>query len=506
MKKTLLISILFLACSISSWAGPVDLNVIEPSQFVHALILRPGFLSPQLQNTVVIVNGLGNPVIVTCPDGTCSGGGGGGGGTSSLFGASFPASGTAAGFISSTGTMAGGNLDANGNLKVDFSNTTIAVTNTGTFAVQAAQSGTWNITNISGTISLPTGASTSALQTTGNTSLASIDTKTPSLGQALAAASVPVVLTAAQITTLTPPTTVTTNQGTSPWIVAGGGTAGTPGTAALTIQGIGSGTPVPVSLASAPTTSVTQGTSPWVVGQSTAANLNATVVGTGTFAAQVTGTITANAGTGQFNVTCTAANCPMNEAQINGVTPLMGNGVTGTGSQRVTIASDNTAFSVNAIQSGTWNIGSITTLPALPAGTNTIGSVKETDGTNTLIIDPCAGQTKTSTPINQAAAGPTTLVAGTSAKKTYVCSMLLITATAQNVNLVEGTGTNCSSVTSGLLGGTTAATGPNLAANGGFAHGEGSSAVASTATNADNLCIIVSGSGQVSGVIETVQQ
>ena len=51
---------------------------------------------------------------------------------------------------------------------------------------------------------LPTGASTSALQTTGNSSLSSIDGKTPALGQALAAASVPVVLTAAQLTTLTP--------------------------------------------------------------------------------------------------------------------------------------------------------------------------------------------------------------------------------------------------------------------------------------------------------------
>lgn len=47
---------------------------------------------------------------------------------------------------------------------VAFSNTTIAVTNAGTFAVQAAQSGTWNITNISGTVSLPTGAATAAKQ------------------------------------------------------------------------------------------------------------------------------------------------------------------------------------------------------------------------------------------------------------------------------------------------------------------------------------------------------
>jgi hypothetical protein len=50
------------------------------------------------------------------------------------------------------------------------------------------------------------------------------------------------------------------------------------------------------------------------------------------------------------------ANQSVNNSQINGVTPLMGNGVTGTGSQRVTIASDNTAFSVNAIQSGTWTV------------------------------------------------------------------------------------------------------------------------------------------------------
>src|SRR6185312_5033505 len=36
------------------------------------------------------------------------------------------------------------------------------VVGTGTFATQASQSGTWNITNVSGTVSLPTGASTEA--------------------------------------------------------------------------------------------------------------------------------------------------------------------------------------------------------------------------------------------------------------------------------------------------------------------------------------------------------
>lgn len=45
---------------------------------------------------------------------------------------------------------------------------------------------------------LPSGAATSALQTTGNTSLGNIDTKTPALGQATMAASTPVVIASNQ--------------------------------------------------------------------------------------------------------------------------------------------------------------------------------------------------------------------------------------------------------------------------------------------------------------------
>jgi hypothetical protein len=59
---------------------------------------------------------------------------------------------------------------------------------------------------------------------------------------------------------------------------------------------------------------------------------------------------------GAATIGALTANQSVNVAQINGVTTLMGNGVTGTGSQRVTIASDNTAFTVNAAQSGTWTV------------------------------------------------------------------------------------------------------------------------------------------------------
>lgn len=63
------------------------------------------------------------------------------------------------------------------------------------------------VTNTS--LPLPTGAATGAKQDTGNTSVASIDAKTPALGQQLAAASVPVVLTAIQQAALTPPAAIT---------------------------------------------------------------------------------------------------------------------------------------------------------------------------------------------------------------------------------------------------------------------------------------------------------
>jgi hypothetical protein len=63
-------------------------------------------------------------------------------------------------------------VTAAGALVVDGSGSTQPVSGT----VAATQSGAWNITNVSGTVSLPTGASTSALQTTGNTSLNNIDT------------------------------------------------------------------------------------------------------------------------------------------------------------------------------------------------------------------------------------------------------------------------------------------------------------------------------------------
>jgi hypothetical protein len=74
---------------------------------------------------------------------------------------------------------------------------------------------------------------------------------------------------------------------------------------------------------------------------------------------------------GTTNLVAITANSAINNAQINGVTPLMGNGVTGTGSQRVTIASDNTPHAVKIDQTtvGTTNAVSLAQIGATAIAT-----------------------------------------------------------------------------------------------------------------------------------------
>lgn len=284
--------------------------------------------------------------------------------------------------------------------------TPLLATVTGTVA--ATQSGTWNITNISGTVSLPTGAAT-------QTTLASIDTKTPALGQALAAASVPVILPSATITTLTPLSTVTANIGTAgtlalaanqtnatqkTQIVDGSGNVIAATSNNLNVQcancsgsGVstadaatftagaslfaGTGGFFQTTATSNPLTNGQQGMWQMTANRAGFVNLrNASGAELGVAAAPVqvslantaanatavkvdgsavtqpvsltSTTITGTVAATQSGAWSLSANQSVNNAQINGVTPLMGNGPTGTGSQRVTISSDNTAFSVNA--------------------------------------------------------------------------------------------------------------------------------------------------------------
>jgi hypothetical protein len=250
-----------------------------------------------------------------------------------------------------------------------------------------------------------------------NSAITSIDGKIPALGQALAAGSVPIVLTAAQMTTLTPPSAIT-----------GFATETTLGTVHGHVDSIDTKTPalgqalasasVPVVLTSAQMTTLT----PPAQGL-TDAQLRATAVpisvatipshavtNAGTFAVQSTnqansgvdiGDVTINNSTGanavniqdggntitvdgtvavtnadlttlagavsathmQADVLTLPANASVNNAQINGITPLMGAGNTGTGSQRVTIATDQAAVASKAAID-TYVDGSIVTIGA----------------------------------------------------------------------------------------------------------------------------------------------
>lgn len=92
----------------------------------------------------------------------------------------------------------------------------------------------------------------------------------------------------------------------------------------------------------------------------------------------------------------------------------------------------------------------------------------------------------------------TTVITGTSGQRIYICGIVLVSATAQNISVVEGTGTVCATGIAALIGGTTASVA--LAANGGFSAVSEHSWMA-TQVNTNNLCVLQSGAGNVSGII-----
>lgn len=118
-------------------------------------------------------------------------------------------------------------------------------------------------------------------------------------------------------------------------------------------------------------------------------------------------------------------------------------------------------------------------------------------------LDPCNGVAKTHIAINISTATTTELTPSLAGASTnyYICSLNLVTAAANNVALVDDDTDNCPSVTSGLAGGLTAASGWNFAANGGIAIGSGISAVFKTAGTNRVLCLVTSAATQLSGSI-----
>lgn len=222
--------------------------------------------------TVQIVDGSGNQITSF---------GGGGGGTQYADGTTIATpTGTAAlGFdgtnVQVLSTNASGHLniaDGGNSITVDgvFWQATQPVSGTVTVTqataanlnatvtgtVAATQSGTWDINNISGTVSLPTGAATSANQTTLGSQTTKINDGT-NTAAVKAASTAAVAADPALVVAVSPNNSVAVT--------------GTFWQATQPVSG---------------TVTANAGTGSFTVAQATAANLNATVVGTGTFAVQ----------------------------------------------------------------------------------------------------------------------------------------------------------------------------------------------------------------------------
>lgn len=281
--------------------------------------------------------------------------------------------------------------------------------------IGATQSGTWNINNISGTVSLPSGASTSANQTTEIASLASIDGKLNSLGQKTMANSVPVVIASDQSAVTVTGTVATSpnvnvHDGAGVSITSTGSSLNTNITNTVPVSQSGTWNIATVTALTSITNpvAVTQSTSPWIVSGTVTANagtnlntsllaldtsVNGILVAQASTTSGQTGPLIQGAVTTAAPAYTTAKTSPLS-LTTTGALRIDGSGATqpvsgtiaatqsGTWSTRTQDGSGNSVSStgnaldvnlktssitlnVSAAQSGTWNVGTVTTLTSI---------------------------------------------------------------------------------------------------------------------------------------------
>jgi hypothetical protein len=112
-------------------------------------------------------------------------------------------------------------------------------------------------------------------------------------------------------------------------------------------------------------------------------------------------------------------------------------------------------------------------------------------------FDPCSGANKTNVPVSVTA--NTRLIIGRAGTNFRICSIFLLSTSAETFSVVEGTGSTCGTATGAVIGATTAANGPSAAANGGYAMGNGLGAIAQANVPGNDLCILISGSTLIAG-------
>lgn len=270
------------------------------------------------------------------------------------------------------------------------------------------------------------------------TTLSAINTKVPALGQALAASSVPVVMTAAQLSTLTPLSSVAVNNFPSGFLAAQSGSWNVAVTGSVAVTGAFWQATQPVSLSTLPALvagtalvgkvgidQTTPGTTNKVsIGTDGTVAVSGSVAVTGTFfqatqpvsgtfwqATQpVSGTVTANAGSGTLAISAVSLPLPSG-ASTAAKQPAIG--IAGSASADVITVQGVTSMTALKVDgSGVTQpvSGSLTTVStvtavtaisnALPAGTNTLGGVNiigsTTGGASSYHLVSASGNNATS--------------------------------------------------------------------------------------------------------------
>lgn len=118
--------------------------------------------------------------------------------------------------------------------------------------------------------------------------------------------------------------------------------------------------------------------------------------------------------------------------------------------------------------------------------------------------DPCDGVAKSYYVINTSSAASFEVANSSGSNHWYICAVNVAVGAAQGFLIAEDDTDGCGSITAGLNGGTTGATGWQFAANGGIALGNGTGAVLRSGTGGRYLCIVTSTTAQTSGTIAYV--
>ena len=185
------------------------------------------------------------------------------------------------------------------------------------------------------------------------------------------------------------------------------------------------------------------------------------------------------------------ANC----ASVNTTHQVLVEGSNGTD----TAYAGSGSTSLNGYLKGIYN-AAVGPIPAqTPSNTTGIGSVS---------VDPCAYGAKTNIAFSQNTTPANQIIAASGTTKIYICSMSMIAGGATTFSWVTGTGSNCGSSQTAVVGVTqsnVASQGLSLAANGGMTYGSGAGTVGLTPASGE-LCLTLGSAQYLAGNLTYVQQ